>query len=390
MKEKKRQLETSDTKLKLVGHVELDEKGELLKMEAEPGEPDKDTEGGGAPKCRVTQSVVSIQDTKWKNIQKQEQRWFALTGKKSTTSASLGTPTETMVTMTVVASSVGAAVTSATEDDAVDLEVAVLSQGDDDDDIYGKKYRTTSEDRTDRSAARAKQKEDSEKQEKEHAALQYAEIHLRKEVKECQKQEARQALLEEEEKAVEERRRASEDKQKARLERKVTELQKQKQREKEHREKRQKKCKEKVEEEQEAMIDDTDKDKDDNPDNDPEADFVEEDQKIDDEDTFEVEKHVHALNFKEAGDYLVAMNRYMEAFSKIVRQGKEDIPREYKKLIKFIKLMIEKLGAYSPIEAADTEAVFETVVDPQCVAWWRAQHGTKTGNSKEILQVEEK
>ena len=52
--------------------------------------------------------------------------------------------------------------------------------------------------------------------------------------------------------------------------------------------------------------------------------------------------------------------------------------------------MIEKLGAYSPIEAADVEAVFEMVVDPQCVAWRRAQYGTKTGNSKEILQVEEK
>ena len=73
-----------------------------------------------------------------------------------------------------------------------------------------------------------------------------------------------------------------------------------------------------------------------------------------------------------------------------MRRGKEDVAREYKKLIKFVKLMIEKLGAYSPIEAADAEAVFETVVDPQCVAWRRAQHGTKTGNSKEILRVEEK
>ena len=170
----------------------------------------------------------------------------------------------------------------------------------------------------------------------------------------------------------------------------ATELQKQKQREKEHQEKCQKKRTEKVEEEEEAMMDDTDKDKDYNPDNDPEADFVVEDQEMDDEDMFEVEKHVHALNFEEAGDYLVAMNRYMEAFSKIVRRGKEDIAREYKKLIKFFKLVIEKLGAYSPIEAADTEAVFETVVDPQCVAWRRAQHGTKTGNSKQILWVEEK
>ena len=36
LKDKKHQLEASDTKLKLVGHVELDEKGELLKIEAEP------------------------------------------------------------------------------------------------------------------------------------------------------------------------------------------------------------------------------------------------------------------------------------------------------------------------------------------------------------------
>ena len=138
------------------------------------------------------------------------------------------------------------------------------------------------------------------------------------------------------------------------------------------------------------MIDDTNKDKDYNPYDDPEADFVVEDQEMDDEDTFEVEKHVYALNFEEAGDYLVAMNRYMEAFLKIVRQGKEDIAGEYKKLIKFVKLMIKKLGAYLPIKATDTDAVFETVVDPQCVAWRRAQHGTKTGNSKEILRVEEK
>ena len=70
------------------------------------------------------------------------------------------------------------------------------------------------------------------------------------------------------------------------------------------------------------MIDDTDKDKDYNPEDDPEAEFVEEDQEIDDEDMFEVKKHVHTLNLEEAGDYLVAMNRYMEAFSKIVRRGK--------------------------------------------------------------------
>ena len=89
LKTKKCQLETGNTKPKLVGHVEMDEKGEVLKMEAELEEPDEDMEGGGAPKRRVTQSVVAIQDHKWKeNIQKHEKRWFALAGKKSMASAS--------------------------------------------------------------------------------------------------------------------------------------------------------------------------------------------------------------------------------------------------------------------------------------------------------------
>ena len=60
LKEKECQLEVSDTKPKLVGHVELDEKGECLKMEAEPEEPEEGTERGGALKRRVTQSIVSI------------------------------------------------------------------------------------------------------------------------------------------------------------------------------------------------------------------------------------------------------------------------------------------------------------------------------------------
>ena len=60
LKERKRKLKTSDTKLKLVGHVELDEKGELLKIEVEPEDPDEVTEGGGPPKRRVTQSITTI------------------------------------------------------------------------------------------------------------------------------------------------------------------------------------------------------------------------------------------------------------------------------------------------------------------------------------------
>ena len=73
LRDKTRQLETSEVKPQLVGHVEVDEKGELLKVEAEPEEPDESTEDGGTWKRRVTQSIVSIRDAKRKeNIEKQE------------------------------------------------------------------------------------------------------------------------------------------------------------------------------------------------------------------------------------------------------------------------------------------------------------------------------
>ena len=136
LKQKKCQLEVSDTKPKLVGHVEFDKKGKLLKIEAEPEGPDKDMEGGGAPKRWVTQSIVSIRDARRKeNIEKQERRWFALTGNRSTASASLGAPrevvdttTETAATSTVgVEGTAPTAVTSTTEGDTMDLEVAMLS-----------------------------------------------------------------------------------------------------------------------------------------------------------------------------------------------------------------------------------------------------------------------
>ena len=187
-------------------------------------------------------------------------------------------------------------------------------------------------------------------------------------------------MLEQEEKAVEERRqkdeerkRQLEEKDKERLQRKATELEKQRELERKRKEMRKEKgkCKkdDKDEEEEAPMIDDVDKDKDYDPDNDPEADFVTEDWDIEDEDTFEVEKHVHAINIVEAGNYLVTMRRYMDAFEKIVCRGKSDVPREYKKLIHFVKLMIDKLGTYSPIESGDVDVVYKTIVDPQCVAW---------------------
>ena len=92
-------------------------------------------------------------------------------GKKSTASASLGTLPEAVetTTETAAASSLGAegtpptVGTSTAEGDTVDLEAAMLSQGDDNDDVYGKRYLTTPEDRTGRSAAKGETKSGSGK-----------------------------------------------------------------------------------------------------------------------------------------------------------------------------------------------------------------------------------
>ena len=51
--------------------------------------------------------------------------------------------------------------------------------------------------------------------------------------------------------------------------------------------------------------------------------------------------------------------------------------------------MVLSNGCYGPIERADKEAVFKTIVDPSCTAWQRAMHGAKTGNSKDLQCIEE-
>ena len=143
------------------------------------------------------------------------------------------------------------------------------------------------------------------------------------------------------------------------------------------------------EEEEFQEVDDDDKDPDYQPDVDPEQAFVVEDAKIDEEDTFEIEKHVHAINLKEAGDYVIEIRRFVTCFSKVVRKAKTDVAKEYKKLIHFMKGMVVKIGSYRPIKHADEVAVFNTIVDPMYTAWQRALHSAKSGNSKDVQRIEE-
>ena len=144
------------------------------------------------------------------------------------------------------------------------------------------------------------------------------------------------------------------------------------------------------EEEEYREVDDEDKDPDYRLEKDPKQDFIIEDAELDEEETSEIEKHVHAINLQEAGNYMVEIRRFAECFGKVVCKAKRDVAREYRKLIHFMREMVLKIGTYGPVEHADEEAVYRTIVDPTCTAWCRAMHGVKTRNSKDIQRVEEK
>ena len=142
-------------------------------------------------------------------------------------------------------------------------------------------------------------------------------------------------------------------------------------------------------EEEYVEFDDEDKDPDYNPTKDPEQEFEEEDMYLDNEEMFEIKKHVHTINIQEAGNYVVEICHFVSCFAKVVRKAKTNVAREYRKLIHYMREMVLKIGCYGPIEHADKEAVFKTIVDPACTAWWRAMHGAKTGNAKDLQRIEE-
>ena len=152
-----------------------------------------------------------------------------------------------------------------------------------------------------------------------------------------------------------------------------------------------KKCRrEETEEEEYREVDDEEKDPDYQPEQDPEQDFIVEDAELDEEETFKIEKHMHAINLQEAGDYIVEIRRFLECFGKVLCKAKRDVACEYRKLIHFMHEMVIKINAYGPVEHADEEAVYKTIMDPTCMAWHRVMHRAKTGNSKDIQRIKEK
>ena len=140
--------------------------------------------------------------------------------------------------------------------------------------------------------------------------------------------------------------------------------------------------------EEERFVDDEEKD----PDFDPEKEFVEDDDMIieeEEEETFQVEKHSHALNFLEAGEFVVWVRGELEELQRKVRKGKE-METHYRTFVTILKDAIVKMGSWGPISGADVDAVVKTVIDTNCTAWRKAMQGVKTGSSKTIKKIEEK
>ena len=256
--------------------------------------------------------------------------------------------------------------------------------------VYARPYTKSAELRGECSSAREEKKKMWEKQLKERQEKESKEEAARLQEKEEQHEVVKRALLEEEERKQQEMLKKLKEKE-AMRKRKEQQRVKGKDAKKELTEKDKEKEARKhkyIEEEEAAFVDDEDKD----PDFNPEGEFiVPDDDTIDDEqeDTFQVEKHSHALNFAEAGEFVVWVCGELQELQRRVWKGK-DMEEHYKAFVVNLKDGIVQVGLYAPIEAADVEGVMKTVVDPSCMAWKKAMQGVKTGDSKSIMKTEEK
>ena len=372
--------------------AEPTDKGETAKPTdkdetVEPTDKDNKVTGSARRKPRSTPSISRMKDERHRaKIKEQERRW------KEVTNQGLG---------------------DAPAGD-IDLEDAMLSPEEskkqqagekektEEEEGYSKVYTKIHEKCAERSMSRAERREQDEKCKRDEVALKAAQEAKDRMAQDEAKCIIERAQLEEEELAVQRR---LEWKQK--LQEMAEEKEKDseatgetgpvkvsatsKQQWKEHLGLKARKRRHEGEEEEEYReVDNEDKDPDYQPEKDPEQDFIVEDTELDEEETFEIEKHVHAINLQEAADWKVEIRCFMEYFGKVVHKAKRDVAREYRKLIHFMHEMVLKIGAYGPVEHMDEEAVYKMIADPKCTAWHRAMHGAKTRNSKDIQRVEEK
>ena len=314
---------------------------------------------------------VALGDVDWeKEMEKEEEAETAVTvaeGVKTAKTTTTGS-TKTIVTTTMASSS---------------TQVVTAE-------VYARQYTKTAESRGERSTARSERKEAMERETVTQRQKDEEDRITREREAEEQRKVIEKALLEEEERTQAELLRKMREK---------TEKKKQGDTAKAEREKPSKEAKKSAErgakkrkhmaEEEEQYVDDEELD----PDFDPDKEFVEEDDMVieedDEEDTFETHKHSHAMNFKEAGEFVVWVRATLNELQRAVKRGKE-VAKHYRQFVSVLKDAIIQMGSWGPMEGGDVDEVVKAVVDTNCTAWKKAMLGVKTGDSKTIMEIEEK
>ena len=165
----KRALEIAAKKEKktVLGHTEEAEEEEVTEIEKE----EKQTSVVDPPRKRRTTKAETVlkEEQKKQFMADQERRWLEFTrGRyetrtKTKPSASLGAPVRSAAVTSTTTTTTATVSSLAEVTEEIDLEEAMVGKGDEEETGYEKRYKTTSEDRTDRSKARHKQREERSK-----------------------------------------------------------------------------------------------------------------------------------------------------------------------------------------------------------------------------------
>ena len=261
----------------------------------------------------------------------------------------------------------------AAQSTAISTTAEILEEG------YEKRYVTGAQDREVRTAARREQQKQKELKEQAAKEAEAAELAKQAEKEAEGRRIVERALLQEEEATA---KKILAEKCRIRQGRKPHKTDEERKRKKPRREK---------EMEEDEEVDDEDADPSYNPDEDPDNEFIDDASMIpDDDDVVEVEKHSHAVNFKDSVEYVKWIRDNLTELEKAAKMGGGICERSYKKFVEKLQDGIMQMETYSPIEYADVEQVLKTVVDPSCIAWRKKLKGVKTGNCRTIMRAEEK
>ena len=244
---------------------------------------------------------------------------------------------------------------------------------------YEKHYMTGAQDREARTAARREQQKQKELKEQAEKEAQAAQLAKQAEEEAEGRRIVERALLQEEEAAA---KKILAEKCRVREGKKPHKTDEERKRKKPRRE-------EEIEEEEE--VDDEDADPNYDPDKDPDNEFIDDASMVpEDEDVVEVDKHSHAINFKDSVEYVKWIRDNLTELERATKMGGGIAERSYKKFIEKLQDGIMQMETYSPIEYADVQQVLKTVVDTSCIAWRKKLKGVKTGNCRTIMKAEEK